>query len=127
MNKMKFGSSKLAIDNDLLNAFSNSKTVGYEKKESIDEINAKDLAEELLEKANHSITSTERERSALSKIAKALSNPQIVEVDVSLLDSYKDHTFNVENDDMFFRITVEGADGKRAYTNAYFIDELTDF
>ncbi len=34
--------------------------------------------------------------------------------------------FNVENDDMFFRITVEGADGKRAYTNAYFIDALTE-
>ena len=99
MNKMKFGSSKLAIDNDLLNAFSNSKTVGNENIKSIDEINAKDLAEELLERANHSITSTERERSALSKITKALAQPQIVEVDVSLLDSYKDHTFNVENDD----------------------------
>ena len=34
--------------------------------------------------------------------------------------------FNVENDDMFFRITVEGADGKRAYTNAYFVDALTE-
>ena len=32
--------------------------------------------------------------------------------------------FNVFDDDGFFRITVEGADGKRAYTNAYFIDEL---
>ncbi|MBR2885330.1 MAG: CehA/McbA family metallohydrolase [Clostridia bacterium] len=34
--------------------------------------------------------------------------------------------FNVENDDKFFRITVVGADGKRAYTNAYFIDKVID-
>lgn len=32
--------------------------------------------------------------------------------------------FDVLDDDGFFRITVEDAEGKRAYTNAYFIDEL---
>lgn len=32
--------------------------------------------------------------------------------------------FDVEDDDIYFRITVEGADGKRAYTNAYFMDEI---
>jgi len=32
--------------------------------------------------------------------------------------------FNVEEDDEFFRITVEASDGKRAYTNAYFTDTL---
>ena len=35
--------------------------------------------------------------------------------------------FDVEEDDGYFRITVEGADGKRAYTNAYFTDELFYF
>ncbi len=33
--------------------------------------------------------------------------------------------FNVEDDDGYFRITVEDAAGKRAYTHAYFLDELT--
>lgn len=32
--------------------------------------------------------------------------------------------FDVEEDDIYFRITVETPDGKRAYTNAYFTDEL---
>ena len=32
--------------------------------------------------------------------------------------------FDVEEDDIYFRITVEAPDGKRAYTNAYFTDEL---
>lgn len=33
-------------------------------------------------------------------------------------------TFNVEDDDVYFRITVVGFDGKRAYTNAYFLDDI---
>lgn len=33
-------------------------------------------------------------------------------------------SFPVEEDDVYFRITVEGPDGKRAYTNAYFLDEI---
>ena len=32
--------------------------------------------------------------------------------------------FPVEDDDIYFRITVEAVDAKRAYTNAYFMDEL---
>jgi len=32
--------------------------------------------------------------------------------------------FDVEEDDIYFRITVEGPDGKRAYTNAYFMDDI---
>ena len=32
--------------------------------------------------------------------------------------------FDVKEDETYFRITVVGADGKRAYTNAYFIDEI---
>lgn len=32
--------------------------------------------------------------------------------------------FDVEDDDIYFRVTVEGPDGKRAYTNAYFLDEI---
>lgn len=32
--------------------------------------------------------------------------------------------FDVEEDDVYFRITVESTDGKRAYTNAYFLDEI---
>lgn len=32
--------------------------------------------------------------------------------------------FDMEDDDIYFRITVVGEDGKRAYTNAYFMDEI---
>ena len=32
--------------------------------------------------------------------------------------------FDVEEDDIYFRITVETPDGKRAYTNAYFPDDI---
>ncbi|MBE6688525.1 MAG: PHP domain-containing protein [Ruminococcaceae bacterium] len=35
-------------------------------------------------------------------------------------------TFAVEDDDGYFRITVVGADGKRAYTNAYFLDDILE-
>lgn len=34
--------------------------------------------------------------------------------------------FDVDEDDIYFRITVEGPDGKRAYTNAYFVDDLIE-
>ncbi|MEE1042932.1 MAG: hypothetical protein UH854_03105 [Clostridia bacterium] len=33
-------------------------------------------------------------------------------------------SFDVGEDDIYFRITVEGPDGRRAYTNAYFIDDI---
>ena len=32
--------------------------------------------------------------------------------------------FDVEEDDIYFRITVETPDGKRAYTNAYFPEDI---
>lgn len=33
-------------------------------------------------------------------------------------------TFDVADDDIYFRITVVDKDGKRAYTNAYFLDDI---
>ncbi|MBR3934746.1 MAG: PHP domain-containing protein [Clostridia bacterium] len=33
-------------------------------------------------------------------------------------------SFSIEQGDVYFRITVEAHDGKRAWTNAYFIDEI---
>lgn len=33
-------------------------------------------------------------------------------------------SFPVEDDDIYFRITIEADDGKRAWTNAYFLDEI---
>ena len=80
MDKTKFGSRKLTVDNALLDAFSKSITKDLVKKDSVDEATVQDLANELLEKAKHSITSTERERMALSKISDALSNEQIIEL-----------------------------------------------
>ena len=32
--------------------------------------------------------------------------------------------FEIDKDDVYFRIVVVGKDGKKAYTNAYFVDEL---
>lgn len=44
---------------------------------------------------------------------KAVTNGYITEVD-----------FNIIEEDIYFRITVVGKDGRKAYTNAYFVDEL---
>lgn len=99
MDKTKFGSRKLEVDNGLLSVFSKTPVNSIEENESVEEISAQDLANELLEKAKHSITSTERERLALSKITDALSNEQITEVNIELLDSFEDHTYTVEPDE----------------------------
>ena len=99
MDKAKFGSRKLDVDNSLLNAFSKTQVNKMEEKESVNDLSAQDLANELLEKAKHSITSTERERMALSKISETLSNEHITEVDIELLDAFEDHTYTVEPDE----------------------------
>lgn len=101
MGKKNLENQKLKIDNNLLQAFSQRTT--QETKIRIEQSNespsAQDLALELLEKAKHSITSTEHERMALSKISDALSNEQVVEIDINLLDSFEDHTYKVEPDE----------------------------
>ena len=40
--------------------------------------------------------------------------------------SLTEATFNINDNDIFFRIVVTGKDGRCSYTNAYFIDEVVD-
>ena len=47
-------------------------------------------------------------------------NTRVCEEDGELREA----VFDITKDDIYFRITVVGHDGKKAYTNAYFIDEI---
>lgn len=47
-------------------------------------------------------------------------NARVCEEDGELREA----VFDITKDDIYFRITVVGHDGKKAYTNAYFIDEI---
>ena len=54
-------------------------------------------------------------------IVKGIRDASAVRADETLLTGAE---FEISKDDVYFRIVVEGADGKKAYTNAYFTDEL---
>lgn len=57
-------------------------------------------------------------------------NTGIIRADVARSNSGElitEATFNVDPDDVYFRITVEGENGLPADTNAYFVDKWIDF
>lgn len=54
-------------------------------------------------------------------IVKGIRTCKMAKAEETLLTSAE---FNVNEDDVYFRIVVVGPDGKKAYTNAYFVDEL---
>ena len=54
-------------------------------------------------------------------IVKGIRSSGVLKAEDNLLT---EADFNINSDDGFFRIVVVGTDGKKAFTNAYFVDEL---